>query len=406
MTHSKSSMESLLDTDLYKLTMQAAVLQYFSDINVSYAFHNRNQEKRLNESATEWARAAILQLKDASVSPAELDFLRTACPFLPNTYLTFLSTLRLNPANEVQVAFDQSTRDIRLTITGRWTYVILYEVKVLSIISEAYFRFVDTDWNHDGQLENARRKAETLIKHGINFSEFGTRRRRDYKTHDLVLQGLMAASGAAGNGKLLGTSNVHFAHKYGLKPIGTVAHEWFMGVAAITLDYRNANKNALAKWADLYGDQLGIALTDTFGTASFLKSFDVSLASKYSGVRHDSGDPAVFTRNFVQHYQSLDIDPKEKCIVYSDGLNVQKCIDLQSLAESLGIQASFGIGTFFTNDFKDTAHTGQQSIAMNIVIKLSEADGQPTIKISDEESKHTGPADLLSRVQEQLNGDQ
>jgi nicotinate phosphoribosyltransferase len=273
-------------------------------------------------------------------------------------------------------------------------------VPLLSLISEAYFKFVDKDWTYEGQVDKAKAKGDALLTAGCVFSEFGTRRRRDYKTQDLVLQGLITAqkeTQSHSTGKLAGTSNVHFAARYGLNPIGTVAHEWFMGTAAISGDYLHANRLALVKWREVYGDALGIALTDTFSTEAFLKDFTADLASVYAGVRQDSGSPERFAERIVQHYRQHGIDPATKSIVFSDSLNIERCIALQAMCRKLGIACSFGVGTFLTNDYV-TKSSGEKSPAMNIVIKLNSAAGHPAVKISDDVSKHTGDSAELARV--------
>lgn len=390
---------SLLDTDLYKITMQAAILQHYPDTEVAYRFYNRYTTKSLNTAAFSWLKQQVAKLSRLQIQPDELKFLRSQCSYLPDSYYTFLGKLKLDPEKEVKLDFEESTRALSVDISGSWVNTILYEIPILSLISEAYFRFVDTDWSYDGQKEQAAAKAQRLVKAGCTFSEFGTRRRRDYHTQDLVLQGLTSVT--SGLGGLAGTSNVHFAQKYNLKPIGTVAHEWFMGTAAITDDYVNANMVALNKWQDTYGDNLGIALTDTFSTNAFLGGFTLELATSFAGVRQDSGSPEAFAGRIVQFYQDRGIDPATKSIVFSDGLNIDRCIQLLKLCQELDIKCSFGIGTFLTNDFK-TSSTGDKSPAMNIVIKLSKANGQPAIKISDEMGKHTGDKELVKRVQDVL----
>jgi len=165
-----------------------------------------------------------------------------------------------------------------------------------------------------------------------------------------------------------------------VKPIGTMAHEWIMGVSALE-GLRHANRFALHKWKDVYKADLGIALTDTFGSDAFWEDFDLELAKVYDGVRHDSGDPLIFGEMAIKHYESLGIDPKSKTIVFSDGLNVDKALEIQKFFEGR-IKTSYGIGTHFTNDF--------ETPALSMVIKLRSIDGIPVVKLSDESGKETG----------------
>ena len=148
--------------------------------------------------------------------------------------------------------------DVTLSIVGLWTDTILYEIPLLALTSEAYFKFVEKDWDHEGQVDKAYQKGRTLLQNGCMLSEFGSRRRRDYKTHDMVMQGLIKAKEECERegwpGRFTGTSNVHFAMKYGVAPVGTVAHEWYMGIAAITDDYENANETALRYWLSTFGE--------------------------------------------------------------------------------------------------------------------------------------------------------
>ncbi len=296
--------------------------------------------------------------------------------------------------------------DLHLNVGGSWLDTILYEIPLLALTSEAYFRFNDEDWSHDGQEQKAHDKGIKLIEHGCVFSEFGTRRRRDYHTHDLVMKGLKraAATGAENRfeGKLSGTSNIHFAMKYGIPPVGTVAHEWFMGIASITNDYAHANETALRYWVGCFGaGVLGIALTDTFGTPSFLKAFRTSLptateaekdsvetrlpktprpslsnsngvidvqgssdssqadrsrqtekprsyAQTFAGVRQDSGNPLEFVKMMRDFYDGEGITDK-KTIVFSDSLNVERCMEYMDAATKAGFNPTFGIGTFLTS---------------------------------------------------------
>lgn len=342
-----------------------------------------------------------------------------------------------------------------MEVKGLWVDTILYEIPLLALTSEAYFRFMDKDWKYDGQEEKAYEKGMRLLEGGCIVSEFGTRRRRDYHTQALVIRGLVKASKEGTQkglpGKISGTSNVHLAMRFGIPPIGTVAHEWFMGVAAITDDYERATETALSYWIGCFGQGvLGIALTDTFGTPAFLKAFSKpvphlnraasgaaltsasvnnstisttdglsttepplqapiceskeirgkTFAEVFTGVRQDSGDPATFVKTMREFYDKQGIKEK-KTIVFSDSLNIDLCFQYKKISDEAGFQPTFGVGTFFTNDFVHLS-TGKKSVPLNIVIKLSSAAGRPAIKISDNIGKNTGDEETVRKVKEQL----
>jgi nicotinate phosphoribosyltransferase len=303
---------------------------------------------------------------------------------------------------------------------------------------------MDRDWSYMHQVERARDKGIQLLKAGCTFSEFGSRRRRDYHTHDLILQGLrQAADDGKHNGwsgKLTGSSNVHMAMKHGLAPVGTVAHEWFMSVAAITGDYEHANEIGLRYWVGTFGPGvLGIALTDTFGTENFLKAFakpaeltsgapaaaantgtdeerTKTYAEVFTGTRQDSGDPEDFIKLIAKFYKEQGITEK-KTVVFSDSLNIEKCLQYSAHAVEAGLIPSFGVGTFFTSkfyelyvlrekltctdDYINTA-TGEKSIPLNIVIKVASCDGKPAVKISDNIGKNTGDKATVEEVKQRL----
>lgn len=354
------------------------------------------------------------ELANIQVTLDELQYLRRTCTYFSDSYLRFLSSFRLQPSQQVKVSWkpvkdtssDDDVGDIHLDVGGLWLHTILYEIPLLALTSEAYFRFCDKDWTHDQQEEKAYNKGIRLMEHGCLFSEFGTRRRRDFHTHDLVMQGLTRAAATAKErgykGALTGTSNVHFARKYGIPPVGTVAHEWFMGIASVTNDYVHANETALRYWVGCFGEGvLGIALTDTFGTATFLKAFRKSMptrvqaeidtvatqipdaprpateltdgvvdvksstnkpipddlktsegpsyAQTFTGVRQDSGNPLEFVKLMRDFYDSAGVKDK-KTIVFSDSLNIDLCLEYKHAAEKAGFNPTFGIGTFLTSE--------------------------------------------------------
>lgn len=395
-----------------------------------------------------------------SLSNDEYRYLKTHCPYLNEPYLRFLQDFRLRPRDEIITTFtpihdtgkDEDEGEFTIEAKGLWVDTILYEIPLLALTSEAYFRFMDTDWTYDGQEEKAYAKGMRLLEGGCIVSEFGTRRRRDYHTQALVIRGLVKASKEGEKrglpGKISGTSNVHLAMRFGIQPVGTVAHEWFMGVAAITDNYETATETALSYWVGCFGEGvLGIALTDTFGTPAFLRAFSKPIprltgatagaaataasatnsttattdglgtteppihapissstssdrpktfAQVFTGVRQDSGDPATFVQTMRSFYDSCGIKEK-KTIVFSDSLNIDLCLQYKSLTEAAGLQPTFGIGTYFTNDFVHLK-TNTKSVPLNIVIKLSSAAGRPAVKLSDNVGKNTGDEGTVERV--------
>ncbi|KAI8372620.1 nicotinate phosphoribosyltransferase [Choanephora cucurbitarum] len=390
--------KSILDNDLYKFTMQQAVIQHYKkDIPVVYQFTNREKALTLNSDSVAWLKKQVEDMSLLRLTDTERDYL-SSLPYMTQEYIEFLTQFQYNPKEQVKIQYNDSTRDFNLEVTGTWHETILYEVPLLALVSEAYFRFTDRDWNYEGQVEKAAQKTRALLEYGCVFSEFGTRRRRDFKTHDLVMDAINRThkeyqkkceeSGVAPKGSVSGTSNVYLAMKYNVPAVGTCAHEFFMAVSALE-GVEHANRETLEIWHKVYQGALGVALTDTFTTDVFLRDFDHRLATAYTGIRQDSGDASVFIDKFVAHYKSLGIDPSTKLIVFSDSLNVERAIELHDHATKAGIKASFGIGTSFTNDFQKISDPSTKSKAMNIVIKLRECNGKRVIKLSDDAQKHS-----------------
>lgn len=435
---------SILDTDLYKLTMQQAVLAHFPEAQVHYRFTNRSKNMRFTQKSVEKIRNLIDKLSELSLSQEEEEWLKKTCPYLKPDYLNHLRSYRFKPQEQVKVEFVEDSNhsngtlssepfgQIHIDVQGSWADAILYEVPVMSIVSEVYFTDIDTKWTLRGQRAQARSKGHTLVSSGIRYSEFGTRRRRSFETHKLVIEGLLQGEKDAFDavptcsGKLVGTSNVHFARLFGLAPIGTMAHEWTMGIAALG-GYDHANLRALQLWDAVYsppnfvpnspGHDLTIALTDTFSTRVFwqdLLSSDEGrqIAKRWRGIRQDSGDSKAFARKAKEEYDLLGIDSTTKAIIYSDGLDISRCLDLASYSKQIGIGASFGVGTHLTNDFRRDEDPGDphdanpdddqwirdhensvKSKPLNIVIKLHSINGRNAVKISDDLTKNTGDAE-------------
>ena len=367
-------MTTLLDNDLYKFTMMQAVWLKYPTTRVRYQFINRCPEDFFTAAAVDLIRERIACLADCRLTEAELGFLAER-PFVRIDFIEFLRGFKLTAA-DVTVDFEDG--QLVVSIEGTWVNTILWEVPLMALISETYFEVVNREWtaNLETYTELTRTKAQRLTEAGCNFFEFGTRRRRSYDFQDAVVAAFKEVGGTFG-----GTSNLHFAMKYGLQPIGTMAHEWIMGHAGLGR-VETANATALEAWLDVYQGSLDTALTDTYTTDFFFQNVRGKLARTYDALRHDSECPIEFTDKVFRFYAEEGINAKAKGIVFSDSLNVDKVIEIERHVDSR-TQTWYGVGTHFTNDFAE-------SPALNIVIKLHEVDGVKVAKLSDNPLKASG----------------
>lgn len=386
---------SILDTDQYKCSQQQFVLELYPNAQVTYKFKNRGTQ-RFNWQFLEELKNAIENMEMLYLTTEEYDWLKKTCPYFKPMYLEYLKNYRFNP-EEVKVSLSEDN-NLCLDISGPWHSTILWEVPLLALISEIYFKVVETDWMKDGrdavdviQKNRAGKKAYNLEENNAKYIEFGTRRRRSFHIQDLVVEQFKNASDDRKSYRdcstsFMGTSNVHLAMKYGLKPIGSIAHELVSSVAILE-SINHANRFAMKNWQKVYGSQLGIALTDTFGTDAFLRDFDYELASSYAGCRQDSGDVYIFAKKIIAHYKKLGIDPRTKMIVFSDSLDVQKAVEINNFCREK-INCCFGIGTAMSNDVPG-------SPPLNIVIKLDSSNGESACKLSDCPGKETGDPEMV-----------
>jgi nicotinate phosphoribosyltransferase len=374
-------MKSILDNDLYNFTMQSAILKKYPNSKVLYKFINRG-EQRFNKLFLESLKEKINKISELCIDYDEISYLKDKCKFLPKSYINYLENLPYDAESIKRIELTEDN-NLCIDINDYWHKSILWETPLLAAISETYFEEVDKNWNKEKQVlqqrDNIRNKKEYLSK--IQFADFGTRRRRNYITHDAVIEYCKSNIPT-----FLGTSNVHFAHKHTVKPIGTMSHQWIMAHSALQ-SLRHANKYALQNWAEVYNGELGIALTDTYGSKAFYDDFDGNLSRLFDGVRHDSGCPFKFTDLTVKHYNDLRINPLTKTIIFSDGLNPKLAYEISEYCKDK-IKCSFGIGTNLTNDFKN-------SNPLNIVIKLWSVDNIPVVKLSDVPTKATGDRDAI-----------
>jgi nicotinate phosphoribosyltransferase len=377
------------DTDLYKFTTMHAIQKLYPHAKVKYHFFNRAETKFPNGFA-EALRKEIDSMANLKLSTEEYNFMKTNCYYFDPVFLDILKGYRFDP-KEVTIANKNGNLDIE--IEGYWYRTVLWEVPLMAIISELYFKLT----NHKPEQieEKAAFKAQEMAKLEAKFSDFGTRRRFSFEVHDKVVASLKENA----NGFMTGTSNLYLAMKHNLTPIGTHPHEWFMYHAA-HFGYRNANKEALKAWTNVYNGALGIALTDTYTSENFFQNFDLKCAKLFDGLRWDSGDPIEFTQKALNYYKSQKIDTLSKTIVYSDSLNLEKVKEIRSFVNGK-IKDAYGIGTYFTND------VGAKPL--NMVIKIIEAavnehtDFYPTVKLSDVQGKNTGIESEINLCKQTLN---
>ena len=314
-------------------------------------------------------------------SPEEVDYLGKEKPFLGKWFLNWLKKFTLNPT-QVTIT-DKSIR-----VKGPWSEATWWEVPILSTISQIFFNHKDRDNYLDKRIiqESTAKKFKILDDGNCEFMEFGTRRRRSHFAQDAVIGEFKRQSSTSKIPTFLGTSNIHFAYKHKLKILGTMPHEWIMGVSALTSLHR-ANHYALHAWKDVFKGNAGTALTDTFGTEGFLRDFDSELARTYDSTRQDSGCPYIFGNKIIEHSINMGILPMTKKCIFSDGLNSTEAVKIKKYFEGK-INAGAGIGTHFTNDFDCEEWKGHP--AMNIVMKLVKCNGIPVAKLSDTPSKASG----------------
>jgi nicotinate phosphoribosyltransferase len=369
---------SLLDTDLYKFTMMQAVLHQFPGAQVSYKFKCRTPGVKLAPYVDD-IRTEIRSLCKLQFTEQELDWMR-AMRFIKSDFVDFLGLFRLNEKYIDVVALPNGEIDIR--IQGPWLHTILFEIPVLAIVNEVYFRHTQPVPNY----VEGRQRLDTKIAQlqeadlaDLKIADYGTRRRFSKAWHEEVLRVLTSRLGSGLTGRFAGTSNALFAMKLGLTPLGTMAHEYLQACQALGPRLRDSQVFGFETWAREYRGDLGIALSDVYGIEPFLRDFDMYFCKLFDGARHDSGDPFTWGERMIEHYKSNRVDPLTKILIFSDGLTVPRTIELYQRFRCR-CQLAFGIGTNLTNDL------GYEPL--QIVIKMVQCNGQPVAKLSDTPSKN------------------
>ena len=369
--------ESLLDTDLYKFTMMQCVLHQFPGAEVAYRFRCRNVGVELGPYADE-IRDEIHHLCSLRFKDEELEYL-AGLRFIKSDFVDFLSLFHLKEKYITVKADSEAPNGIDITLEGPWLHTILFEIPVLAIVNEVYFRHQMPVADEKEGMKRLRAKIDLIRNEpdndNLKITDFGTRRRFSRAWQTTVTETLIRELGRE---KFAGTSNVDLARRYGLIPIGTMAHEYLQACQALGPRLRDSQVYGFEMWAKEYRGDLGIALSDVYGMDPFLKDFDMFFCKLFDGARHDSGDPFLWGEKMIEHYRRNKCDPRGKTLIFSDALTVPRIIELyRRFNHRIGV--GFGIGTNLMNDL------GPEPL--NIVVKMIRANGQPVAKISDTPEK-------------------
>lgn len=383
--------------DFYKPTMSQVAFEKHKEAEVTFTFKNRGKNK-LTDYVDPTQLQARLDQRQVGFSAEEVAYLASLThqdgdAIFSEEYLDYLTD---NPLPQVDVILDEDG-DIAIDSTGAWPMVTFWETVVMSEINELYFENMvaqeglDLFEVYDEGNRRLDKKIEILkARPDIKFADFGTRRRFSYRWQNHVLQRLLDECPE----NFIGTSNVYLANKFNVNPIGTFAHEMPMVYAGLAdKDGKNplrGHNQMLRDWVEVYGENLSVALTDTFGSEFFFTDFTVEQAKHWKSLRHDSGDPVEFGDRVIEFYQEFGIDPMEKTIVFSDGLDIETILMLADTFKGR-INVVFGWGTTLTNDLGLKAN--------NVVMKATMVDGFYTVKLSDDAGKHTGPQEKVEKYQ-------
>lgn len=394
-----SIIKSILENDLYKFSMGHYYQMVYPEAVGTFTFRDRNNLVH-NDMFAVHLKNEFIDLDGLALTDEECEWAIKNIPYIPRHYWEWLKTFRFDH-NKINVWLDEE-KHLHIEVTDVIYKVTMYEIPILAIVSEVYYKYYAIGLsNIDYQVsEPLRKKMSLAMNNGYKFSEFGMRRRFSHNVEDKVCEILSKECP-----NCAGTSTVYFAKKYGMKPIGTMAHELFMATAALTSP-KEANYIVMENWSKVYDGDLGTVLTDTYTVDAFMRAFSMKLAKLYDGVRHDSGDPIEFGEKIIAKYKSYGIDPMSKFIIFSDSLDFNKCVELNEYFKGR-IKVSFGIGTNLTNDLYDV-DTGARLKPLNIVMKLKDFQVNPRqpkygcVKLSDVPSKAIGTEGDIANYKYQL----
>ena len=371
--------KSLLETDMYKISMGQAIYHQFSDYKTTWSFKCRNKDVYFTEEMVEEIRQQIQAYCSLRFTEEELAYLNEI-KWMKRSYIDFLRLWQPR-FEDFEITTDAGC-GLSIETKGTWLNTSMYEIPTLAIVNEVYFRMAyDYDVLFASFQKRLAEKVNALKAEGEgekydigSFSEFGLRRRLSAEAQELAVKTL--SENKYRDSTFVGTSNIYLAKQYGLTPVGTMAHEWIMCVGQGNHKHNPAYSNwyAMDAWIKEYGILNGVALTDAITTDCFLRDFQLTYATLFSGVRHDSGDPFAWGDKMIRHYEGLGIDPKTKTLLFSDSLDFKKASELYAYFKDRA-RVAFGIGTYIAND--------TEVPALNIVMKTTACNGMDVAKISD-----------------------
>ena len=370
---------SLLETDAYKFSMGQAIYHQFSDYKTTWSFKCRNEDVHFTDEMVEEIKRQIRLYCDLRFKEEEVQYLNDI-KWIKGSYCDFLRLWKPR-YDDFEITTDAEC-GLSIETKGTWLNTSMYEIPTLAIVNEVYFRMA---YDYDELIASFKERLDEKVNKLVNgefdlgaFSEFGMRRRLSAEAQDMAVKALKDAKFSTST--FVGTSNVYLAKKYGITPVGTMAHEWIMCVGQGNHKHNPAYSNwyALDAWVKEYGVLNGTALTDAITTKCFLKDFQLTYATLFSGCRHDSGDPYEWGDMMINHYKELGIDPLQKMLLFSDSLDFERATAINKYFKGK-IKVAFGIGTYIANDTCVPA--------LNIVMKTTACNGMDVAKISDVEGK-------------------
>lgn len=367
---------SLLETDMYKFSMGQTIFHQFTSYKTTWTFKCRNKDVHFTDEMVEEIKEQVQAFCQLRFTEEELEYLDNIT-WIKGTYVDFLRLWQ--PRYEEFTITTDAPCGLAIDAVGTWLNTSMYEIPVLAIVNEVYFRMA---YDYDVLLKQFKRRLDEKVRlleedtyRLSDFSEFGLRRRLSAEAQEMAVKAIAEVELPA-DSHFIGTSNVYLAKKFNLKPVGTMAHEWIMCTGQGNHKHNPAYSNwyALDAWVKEYGILNGIALTDTITTDCFLRDFQLTYATLFSGVRHDSGDPYEWGDKMIAHYNSLGINPRTKTLLFSDSLDFERATALYDYFKDKA-KVAFGIGTFISNDTDEEA--------LNIVMKTTKCNGMDVAKISD-----------------------